>query len=34
MKMNQCEREQEQGLVVSRDPSKQKERGEAFGGRG
>ena len=27
MKMKQCEREQEQGLVVGRDQSKQKERG-------
>ena len=33
MKMEQCKREQEQGLVVSRDQSKQKERGEVFGGR-
>ena len=32
MKMKQCEREQEQGLVVSRDQSKQKERGEVLVG--
>ena len=30
IKMKQCRREQEQGLVVSRDQSKQKERGVFF----
>ena len=35
IKMKQCRREQEQGLVVSRNQSKQKERGVVFfGGRG